>query len=155
MEYGGITPLGPVLVVLVDACGGHRSRGDRAAARRSKLVLAGKRWPACPGAGGIDGLVRLTVRRPFLLPMSVVVGATPAKEWVLRQPPQNGCRHEPGLGQGAGHAACSTTWPTKAPPSMSVCAMIIGVTRPHLRYSTPKMTPRIALPMNPPNPWYR
>lgn len=43
----------------------------------------------------------------------------------------------------------------KATASMSVWAMIIGVARRQRRKSVPKMTPMIALPMNPPKPWYR
>ncbi len=33
--------------------------------------------------------------------------------------------------------------------------MISGVTRPQRRYSSAKITPMMAFPMNPPNPWYR
>jgi hypothetical protein len=43
----------------------------------------------------------------------------------------------------------------KATASMSVCAMIIGVARRQRRNSVAKMMPMIALPANPPKPWYR
>src|ERR1700733_6006952 len=43
----------------------------------------------------------------------------------------------------------------KATASISVCAMIIGVARRQRRKNVPKIMPMIALPMKPPNPWYR